>query len=50
MGFPIQLIGVLAAPLLLIRYLVDKEDWYADGEAVLEKVSGLLPGIKEEAK
>ena len=48
MGFPAQLVGLLIAPLLVIRYVVDKESWYADMEGTLDKVVSLLPGLKEE--
>ena len=47
LGFPIQLVGVLITPLLILRYTVDKEDWYADVEGVLEKVTSSLPGLKK---
>ena len=46
-GFPIQLLGVLVAPLLVLRYAVDKKDWYADIEGLLEKVTTSLPGLKK---
>lgn len=47
LGFPAQLLGVLAGPYLLIRYLVDKEDITKDVEMVVGKVVGLLPGSNE---
>eukprot|EP00210_Caulerpa_lentillifera_P005150 g4922.t1 len=47
LGFPIQLVGVLMAPLLLIRYLVDGQDVTEDTEATLEKITTLLPGLKK---
>lgn len=46
LGFPAQLLGVLLGPLLLIRYLVDKEDISADIEQTVAKVTSLLPGSK----
>ena len=42
-----QLLGVLIAPVLVLRYVVDKEDWYADTEGLVEKIADLLPGLKK---
>lgn len=47
-GFPVQLLGVLIAPYLAIRYGLDKEDWYGDIEGFLKRLAELLPGLKKE--
>eukprot|EP00803_Ostreobium_quekettii_P011508 evm.model.scf_202.1 EVM.evm.TU.scf_202.1 scf_202:7524-10405(-) len=46
LGFPAQLLGVLLGPVLLIRYLVDKEDISTDIEQTVAKITSLLPGSK----
>ncbi|GMH45152.1 hypothetical protein BSKO_13109 [Bryopsis sp. KO-2023] len=46
-GFPVQLLGVVIAPYLAIRYGLDKEDWYGDIETFLKRTAELLPGLKK---
>ena len=45
LGFPIQLIGLLALPYLGIKYYVEGEDPKRDAEGVLKKVTSQLPGL-----
>lgn len=46
LGGTAQMLGLLMGPILLIRYLVDKEDLSADVEKTLAKITSLLPGMK----
>ncbi|GAB4820684.1 hypothetical protein N2152v2_007730 [Parachlorella kessleri] len=45
LGFPIQLVGLLALPYLGIKYYVEGEDPKRDAEGVLKKVTNQLPGL-----
>lgn len=46
LGFPVQLLGLIATGNLALRYFVDKEgDMMGDLEALVTKVSKRLPGL-----
>jgi len=48
LGFPVQLVGVIVAPVLILRYVVDKKDWQKDVDDTVERVAEILPGLKKE--
>jgi hypothetical protein len=48
LGFPLQLLGLLIAPYLAVRYLADGEDWYADASDAADKVIAQLPGLNKK--
>ncbi|KAK9824525.1 hypothetical protein WJX72_011092 [[Myrmecia] bisecta] len=46
LGFPIQLLGLLTAPVLVVKYVLDGEDFTKDAQAISDKVVKKLPGLK----
>lgn len=47
LGFPIQLVGLLALPVLGLRYFVDGKDYSKDLSDVTDNVVSKLPGLKK---
>jgi hypothetical protein len=46
LGVPVQALGIVALPALIVRYALDKgHDWQEDATAVLKDVARRLPGL-----
>lgn len=45
LGFPVQLIGVLALPVLISRYVLDGKDVLKDAGDVVSDITKKLPGL-----
>ena len=45
LGFPLQLLGVLTAPILVVRYLLDGKDAVTDVVDTVTDISKRLPGL-----
>ncbi|GBF87293.1 tRNA-dihydrouridine synthase [Raphidocelis subcapitata] len=48
LGFPIQLLGLLALPYLGVRYLIDGGDVSKDAEAYASTITKKLPGLEKK--
>lgn len=46
LGFPIQLVGILALPGLVARYVLDGKDALEDAGAYVNDIAKRLPGLK----
>ena len=46
LGFPVQLVGVLALPGLITRYVIDGKDALEDAGAYVNDIAKRLPGLK----
>jgi hypothetical protein len=47
LGGPTQILGILALPTIVTRYVLDKKDWLEDAGAYVNDIASRLPGLKK---
>ena len=47
LGGPVQIVGILALPTIVTRYVLDGKDWMQDAGEYVDNITSRLPGLKK---